>query len=74
MRLRLALFGALSLLAACGSRQDLKPKTAEQAPPKPIMATAPPTTEQLLALPANARPATGNTALRSVFIPLFDPR
>ena len=64
MRTRLALSGTvLLLLAACGSRQDLKPKTAEQAPPKPIMATAPPTTEQLLALPANARPARQDDGL-----------
>ena len=63
MRLRLALFGALSLLAACGSRQDLAPKTAEQAPPKPAMAAAAPTTEQLLALPANARPARQDDGL-----------
>ena len=63
MRTRLALSGALLLLAACGSRQDLAPKSADQAPPKPIMATAAPTTEQLLALPANARPARQDDGL-----------
>ena len=63
MRLRLVLLGALSLLAACGSRQDLKPKSAEQTPPKPIMAATAPTTEQLLALPPIARPARQDDGL-----------
>jgi multidrug efflux pump subunit AcrA (membrane-fusion protein) len=63
MRTRLAIAGALLLLAACGSRQDLAPRSADRAPPKPIMATAPPTTEQLLALPANARPARQDDGL-----------
>jgi hypothetical protein len=63
MRLRFALFGALALLAACGSRQDLKPKSAEQTPPKPAMAAAQPTTEQLLALPPIARPARQDDGL-----------
>jgi multidrug efflux pump subunit AcrA (membrane-fusion protein) len=63
MRTRLAISGALLLLAACGSRQDLAPRSAEQAPPKPVMATAAPTTDQLLALPANARPARQDEGL-----------
>jgi len=63
MRTLLVLAGALLLLAACGSRQDLAPKSADQAPPKPAMATAAPTTEQLLALPANARPARQDDGL-----------
>ena len=63
MRIRFVLAGALLLLAACGSRQDLAPKSAEQTPPTPVMAAAPPTTEQLLALPANARPARQDDGL-----------
>jgi hypothetical protein len=63
MRTRLAIAGVVLLLAACGSRQDLKPKSAEQTPPKPAMARAVPTTEQLLALPANARPARQDEGL-----------
>jgi hypothetical protein len=63
MRTRLVLSGALLLLAACGSRQDLAPKSAEQTPPKPAMAAAAPTTEQLLALPAYARPARQDEGL-----------
>ena len=63
MRTRLAIAGAVLLLAACGSRQDLAPKSSAQTPPKPIMAAAVPTTEQLLALPANARPARQDEGL-----------
>jgi hypothetical protein len=63
MRFRLALLGAVALLAACGSRQDLAPKSPEQTPPKPAMAAAQPTTEQLLALPPIARPARQDDGL-----------
>jgi hypothetical protein len=63
MRTRLAITGAVLLLAACGSRQDLAPRSAEQTPPKPAMAATVPTTEQLLALPANARPARQDEGL-----------
>ena len=63
MRTRLAIAGAVLLLAACGSRQDLAPKSAEQTPPKPAMAATAPTTEQLLTLPANARPARQDDGL-----------
>ena len=63
MRIRFAIAGALALLAACGSRQDLTPKTADRAPPKPAMAAAAPTTEQLLALPPQARPARQDDGL-----------
>ena len=63
MRTRLAIFGACALLAACGSRQDLAPKSAEQTPPKPAMAQAAPTTEQLLTPPAITRPARQDEGL-----------
>ena len=63
MRNRLAIAGVLLLLAACGSRQDLAPKSAAQTPPKPAMAATPPKTEQLLALPSYARPARQDDGL-----------
>jgi multidrug efflux pump subunit AcrA (membrane-fusion protein) len=63
MRIRPAIAGALLLLAACGSRQDLAPKSAEQTPPKPVMAAAAPTTEQLLTLPPVARPVRQDDGL-----------
>jgi multidrug efflux pump subunit AcrA (membrane-fusion protein) len=63
MSFRFAIAGALLLLAACGSRQDLAPKSADQAPPKPVMAAAAPTAEQLLTLPPQARPARQDDGL-----------
>jgi hypothetical protein len=63
MRFRLAIAGALLLLAACGSRQDLAPKSAAQTPPKPATAPAAPTTEQMLALPPMARPVRQDDGL-----------
>jgi hypothetical protein len=63
MRIRFAIAGVLALLAACGSRQDLAPKSADQTPPRPIMAAAAPTTEQLLTLPSQARPARQDDGL-----------
>jgi hypothetical protein len=63
MRIRFAIAGALALLAACGSRQDLAPKSADRAPIKPAMAAAAPTTEQLLTLPPSARPARQDDGL-----------
>ncbi|MDB5694079.1 MAG: hypothetical protein JWO81_3142 [Alphaproteobacteria bacterium] len=63
MRIRLAIAGVLALLAACGSRQDLAPKSADQAPPRPLMAAVAPTTEQLLTPPPMARPARQDDGL-----------
>jgi hypothetical protein len=63
MRSRHAIAGALLLLAACGSRQDLAPKSAQQTPPKPATAAAAPTTEQMLTLPPIARPVRQDDGL-----------
>ncbi|HYI43466.1 MAG TPA: hypothetical protein VD768_07575, partial [Sphingomicrobium sp.] len=47
--------GAL-LVGACGNMGDLEPPPGQPLPPKPLMARATPTPEQLLALPAYASP------------------
>ena len=63
MRILLALPG-LALLAACGTVEPLRPKAADAMPPKPEMAARAPTTEELLTLPPNARPARQDDGLR----------
>jgi hypothetical protein len=51
------LFAASALaLAGCGSRDTLRPASAEKTPPKPALAAKAPTTEQLLTPPPIARP------------------
>jgi hypothetical protein len=47
---------AALLLSACGNMGDLEPPPGQPLPVKPLMARSTPTPEQLLALPANARP------------------
>lgn len=47
---------ALLLLAACGSREALRPAPGQSMPPAPAAATAPPTTDELLEPPPIARP------------------
>lgn len=64
MRLPFLLPG-LVLLAACGNREPLQPKTAQAMPPRPAMAARAPTTEELLTAPANARPARQDDLRRS---------
>jgi hypothetical protein len=63
MRSLFAIAGLLFLLAACGNRQDLEPKTPAQAPRKSAMAAAAPTSVQLLTLPPIARPARQDDGL-----------
>jgi hypothetical protein len=43
-------------LAGCGSRDTLRPVSAEKTPQKPALAAKAPTTEQLLTPPPIARP------------------
>lgn len=64
MRALLSL-SVLAVLAACGSVEPLRPKTAETMPVKPAMAARAPTTEELLTPPANARPARQDDLRRS---------
>ena len=46
----------LLLLAACGSREPLRPAPGESMPPAPATSTTPPTTDELLEPPPIARP------------------
>lgn len=43
-------------IAACGREADLKPEAGHSLPAKPLMARTTPTPEQLLRVPAYARP------------------
>jgi hypothetical protein len=54
--LPLLLLAAGLPLAGCGSRDDLRPLSAEKTPQKPALAPVAPTTEQLLTPPPIARP------------------
>jgi type IV pilus biogenesis protein CpaD/CtpE len=54
-RLILLAFTAAAL-AGCGSRDDLRPASAEKTPQKPAMATRAPTTDELLTPPPIAQP------------------
>ncbi len=47
---------AAFLLGACGNMGDLEPLPGQPLPVKPLMAPTTPTPEQLLAMPAYARP------------------
>lgn len=73
MRSLFAIAGTLFLLAACGSRQDLEPKSAAQAPRRSAMATAAPTSVQLLTLPPMARPARQDDGLSKSEVRKDDP-
>jgi hypothetical protein len=53
---RLILLAPLLLLAACGSRDDLRPVSVEKTPEKPAMAARAPTTDELLTPPPIAQP------------------
>lgn len=48
--------GALFAVAACGKLGPLTPTSPERTPPRPISALVPPTPEQQLVLPPQARP------------------
>ena len=51
-------------LAACGSKQKLRPAMGESLPVKPAMATHTPTPQELLTPQPNARPERVNEVLR----------
>jgi len=62
---RLILAGvALIGLAACGKQGELRPAEGKALPPKPAMATATPTPEQLLDPSPEARPQRETELLR----------
>jgi predicted small lipoprotein YifL len=56
MRRVLAFLAAALALAGCGSRDPLRPRSAEETPVKPEMAARAPTTPELLTPPPVARP------------------
>jgi predicted small lipoprotein YifL len=56
MRRVLSLLAVALVLAGCGSRDPLRPRSAEETPVKPALAARAPTTEELLTPPPVARP------------------
>ena len=54
----------LALLAACGSKADLKAPAGQPAPAVPVGATRAPTTEELTTPDAQARPARSDELLK----------
>lgn len=52
------------LLAGCGQREALKPAEGQGLPPKPMMAPAQPTVDQLLTPPTESRPGRSDDVLR----------
>lgn len=53
----------LSLLVACGSKQDLKPNVGSQLPEKPMGAIAVPTPLELMTATDQARPQRSDEVL-----------
>jgi hypothetical protein len=51
-------------LAACGSREPLRPQAGDSMPPAPALAAEAPTTEELLTPPPIARPGRQEDSLR----------
>ena len=53
---RVALIAALVLIAGCGKRDDLTPRTGTSLPVKPATALTQPSPGDLLATPPQAKP------------------
>jgi hypothetical protein len=53
---RFAIIVALALVAGCGKRTDLEPRTGTSLPVKPATAQAQPNANDLLKLPPQAKP------------------
>ena len=60
----LASTALIAALAACGSKEDLKPVAGQPAPEIPLGATRAPTTEELTTPDAQARPARSDELLK----------
>ena len=54
---------ALAMLAGCGSKQDLKPNTGSQLPPKPAGATDQPQPLELMTPDDQSRPLRSDEVL-----------
>jgi predicted small lipoprotein YifL len=63
MRRVLAL-ALVAALAACGSKEALRPVSAERAPPKPALAARAPTTEEMLKPAPITRPLRQDEGLQ----------
>jgi hypothetical protein len=64
MRRVLALLGVTVALAACGSREALRPVSADLAPIKPALAAKAPTTDELLRPTPATRPIRQDEGLQ----------
>ena len=64
MRRLLALSAVCFALAACGSREPLRPVSADKAPPKPALAARAPTPDEMLKPPPIARPTRQDEGLQ----------
>ena len=63
--MRIALLAAALLsLAACGSREALRPEEGKALPPKPAMAKTAPGVDELLTPPPVARPERSDELLK----------
>ena len=62
--MRFAVVAALILLAACGSREQLRPAAGETLPPKPAAAAETPTPAELLEPSTQARPERSDELLK----------
>ena len=64
MRTAILTFMALIALSGCGSRDTLRPEAGKSMPPKPGMAAATPTADELLIPPPMARPDRSDELLK----------
>ena len=64
MRRVLALFGVALALAACGSKEALRPVSADRAPVKPALAAKTPTPDELLKPTPATRPMRQDEGLQ----------
>jgi hypothetical protein len=61
---RILIGAGLLALAACGGKEELRPKTGQSLPPKPYAAEATPTPSQLIKPETQARPERSDELLR----------
>jgi hypothetical protein len=60
----LLLLGACVALAACGSKESLRPAAADRVPPKPALAARAPTPDEMLKPPPTTRPTRQDDGLQ----------
>ena len=64
MKTVLAPLALVLALSACGSRQELTPKSGASLPPRPYAATKTPTPEELMTADGQARPERNDELLK----------